>query len=137
MTARTLQAAALIILAACQRSPATADQRNDTTGESAFPSTAPGMQWVREVVPRFCERPLDTARAAEPRIVRWPDSADALAAARRLLGARASREPVIVKNLLRTSDGVFIKFADTSANVRDGSVSVYVTPGPCVAWLGW
>ena len=65
----------------------------------------------------------------------FPDSASAVAAARRMLGERLASEQV--KTVLVTPDGVFLKFVDTSPNSNDGTASVYVTPGPCVAFLGW
>jgi hypothetical protein len=42
-----------------------------------------------------------------------------------------------VRTLVRTADGVFIKFADERPGILDGSASVYVSAGPCVTWLGW
>lgn len=46
-------------------------------------------------------------------------------------------EHMRVDTLVRTADGVFLKFVDVRPNVLDGSASVYVSPGPCVTLLGW
>jgi hypothetical protein len=45
-------------------------------------------------------------------------------------------EHVVLKAMLRTDVGVFLKFGDERPSVLDGTASVYVSPGPCVTWLG-
>lgn len=81
----------------------------------------------------FCEPPKAGARSSE---IPWPDSASAVAAARRLFSDRLAGAHVKVRTLARTPDGVFIQFADDQASL-DGTASVYVRPGLCVTWLGW
>lgn len=94
---------------------------------------APGMVWKRRDATRFCEEPVDAVEGYE---TSWPDSAGAVAAARRALGDLVD-EHMRVDTLVRTADGVFLKFVDVRPNVLDGSASVYVSPGPCVTLLGW
>lgn len=90
------------------------------------------MVWERQDRPTFCESPaVDTGL----RRLSWPDSADAVAAAKRALGSGFA-PPMRVTTLARTSDGILLQFR-SPPGVLDGSASVYVTMGPCVTLLGW
>jgi hypothetical protein len=142
VTARRVGAAlALLALAcACREPRPSADGRADPPAEAAAPvpedalpgQAAPGMKWVREERLAFCERP---ANPAEQQSIARPDSAQAVAAARRMLAPRIAETPVSM--VVRTPDGILVHFAPRERNVLDGTATVYVTPGPCVTWLGW
>ena len=98
-------------------------------------TAAPGMKWERQETLKVCEEPIHPSPRG--REIAWPDSANAVAAARRAFGPRVSGPHMVVRMLVRTPDGIFIKFADTTPNILDGTASVYVSIGPCVTYLGW
>lgn len=105
-------------------------------------------QWTRGALEQRCEAfnattIQDTLREELLRIP-LPDSADAVALALRALDRAGPYSSARVTAFTRAPNGILIAFDLVSARtpearaaIRDGTATVYVGPGRCVALLGW
>ena len=113
----------------------------------ARPRASPAnTQWTEQTV-RHCESLTDTA--PEPRLreelvrLQLPDSAAAVELALRALGGRVMNPKASVRVYTRAPNGILIAFdlvgreARDAQGTRDGTATVYVSPGRCVTLLGW
>jgi hypothetical protein len=101
-------------------------------------------QWIDRTVLR-CEATTATTTEArlreELRRLPLPDSAAAVELALDALGARGTYPNAVVEVYARAPNGILIAFdlvgRARTAGTRDGTATVYVSPGHCVTLLGW
>lgn len=111
----------------------------------AHSSASPvSTQWSDRTV-RRCE--ATTATTTEARLretlarLPLPDSAAAVELALDALGGRGTHPNAVVQVYSRAPNGILIAFdlvgRARTEGTRDGTATVYVSPGHCVTYLGW
>ena len=111
----------------------------------AHRTTSPtSAQWTERTV-RRCE--ATTATTTEARLreelgrLPLPDSAAAVELALDALGERGTYPNAVVEVYARAPNGILIAFdlvgRARTEGTRDGTATVYVSPGHCVTLLGW
>ena len=103
------------------------------------------VQWSEQTTVRRCEAMTGTTTEARLReeLARspLPDSAAAVALALEAVGQRAADSHAVVEVYTRAPNGILIAFdfvgRARTEGTRDGTETVYVSPGHCVTLLGW
>ena len=103
------------------------------------------VQWSERTAVRRCE--ATTATTTEARLreeltrLALPDSAAAVQLALEALGQRGTDPNATVRVYTRAPDGILIALdlvgRSRTPGTRDGTATVYVSPGHCVTLLGW